>query len=370
MEERLRDLKKEYENLPISFTNEDKIAILTKIKEENIKPVKRGYPLLPKPMIAAFSIAILFAVAVLVNNEFQIIPFQKQNSDVQPENDVFLFSIEDLQVGEKVGDFTVASLELLENEQTITLTGEQIFYGDVVDKGEVIQFIPYGEQPRAKIPLPTNYSNLGDVSFQLLDPGKMQTLFEFTRDSKVVENQALIITEMVYNVSDRELTVNVQLGGVTSESEENSYPTKPIQANIELSEEMQQLYSAYATNYDDKLLIGLEPFQVFQLYQHAEQINDLETIYALYIKGEEYATPDKETFMNDTFYQPTEEMKENAQKFYEELLKVTTFNEVYASENEAYITYYLESDPIYEKFFRLIKDSKTGAWKVSWVPIQ
>lgn len=61
--------------------------------------------------------------------------------------------------------------------------------------------------------------------------------------------------------------------------------------------------------------------------------------------------------------------QENENKYYQELIAVNEFTEVYTTEDEAVITYSTDSSE-YDQIFQLIKDNRTDVWKVSWMPLQ
>lgn len=141
------------------------------------------------------------------------------------------------------------------------------------------------------------------------------------------------------------------------------------ETSIELSDELFEIYNQYERSTDDLLLKDLSPIDIFKLYHHANQMNDQEVIYALFIHDGTYDIPDKETYLNDIASMDDEMMKESENKDYEELIEVTEFTEVYRENNEAVITFTVDSSE-YDRIFQLIKDKHTNVWKVSWLPIQ
>lgn len=141
------------------------------------------------------------------------------------------------------------------------------------------------------------------------------------------------------------------------------------ETTIELSDELLEIYSQYEFSLDDLLLKDLGPIDIFKLYHHANQVDNQDVVYALFNQDGTYDIPDKETYFDDIAYAEDEVMKNNGNKYYEELKTVNQFNEVYTGDHDAVITYSTDSSD-YDQFFQLIKDNRTNVWKVSWMPIQ
>jgi hypothetical protein len=164
----------------------------------------------------------------------------------------------------------------------------------------------------------------------------------------------------------------VEMESITNDEEEDGIgapviDSKSVQTNIEPSAELKELYNEYASKNDDQLLAGLSPLDVFKLYFYAKQLEDSETTYALYIKGEMFGTPsEEEYFGKPEFYGAL--FNENDKKLYSELQLVKEFKINYLSNNEAIITWKVQEGSL--PAFRLIKDPKKNVWKVSWLPMQ
>lgn len=164
----------------------------------------------------------------------------------------------------------------------------------------------------------------------------------------------------------------VEKESITKDEEEDGIgaevvASETVQTNIEPSVELKALYKGYASKKDDQLLKGLSPLDVFKLYFYAKQLEDSETTYALYIKGELFGTPsEKEYFGQPEFYGAT--FSENDKKLYAELQQVKEFKINYFHDNQAIITWKGQEGS--HPAFRLYKDPNNDAWKVSWLPMQ
>ncbi len=164
----------------------------------------------------------------------------------------------------------------------------------------------------------------------------------------------------------------VEKVSITNDEEEDGIgapviESQRVQTNIEPSAELKALYMEYASKKDDQLLEGLSPLDVFKLHFYAKHLEDSETTYALYIKGEMFGTPsEEEYFGSPEFYGA--KFDENDKKLYTGLQQVKEFKINYLNDNEAIITWKGEEGSL--PAFRLIKDSKKDVWKVSWLAMQ
>ncbi|MDF2858302.1 MAG: hypothetical protein K0Q87_4153, partial [Neobacillus sp.] len=143
--------------------------------------------------------------------------------------------------------------------------------------------------------------------------------------------------------------------------------TKNVQTNIEPSTELKALYNEYANKKDDQLLAGLSPLDIFKLYFYAKDLEDSETTYALYIKGEMFGTPSEEEYFGDPEFYGAK-FNENDKKLYAGLQQVKEFKINYLYDKEVIITWKGQEGSL--PAFRLIKDPKVDVWKVSWLPMQ
>ncbi|WP_163537363.1 hypothetical protein [Gracilibacillus sp. YIM 98692] len=141
--------------------------------------------------------------------------------------------------------------------------------------------------------------------------------------------------------------------------------SETINTKMQLSSELEEIYKEYEQQKNDTLLEGLTPIDVFKLYFHAINKKDSDTIYALYIKGENFGTPSKKEYFDDLdFYEsPYTEDAEN-----DELHQVDEFTIQYPDENRAVVAW--ESSRGSTRTFQLIHDTDKNVWKVNWLPFQ
>jgi hypothetical protein len=108
---------------------------------------------------------------------------------------------------------------------------------------------------------------------------------------------------------------------------------------------------------------------VCRLFFYAESIEDYETVYALYIHGENWLIPEKEEFLrqikNDSV------SRDNSKKLLNVLKE--DIKDVIISKREpgAYIVMNFDKETFFGKTigFSMVK-SKKGLWKVQFLPLQ
>jgi hypothetical protein len=393
MDKKLRNLKTQFEfEIPTSFSEKDKQAVFQKIKEEKHAVKKDNFPFFPKPLIIG-AIAILFFMFGGIasyeyglfgsgsdssangnqepnGNEGDLVPIaldqeQKRKVNENQDNDL-IFDPETIQVGAEVGNYIVSNVEELDGERRITFEVKLLLKGIVkMDSYELLTLHP-DEESRNLLPLTGEEQE--DFSLYFLQNEKMNLEFELEpMESEPAEFQ---VNGLVYTWGKGEPSIGIQVMMVNPTSLRDKYPSKRYDTTIELSTELQSIYKEYAKKKNDMLLRGLKPIDIFKMYYHAMNLGDLETEYEFYHKGKNSGTPDRETYFNDPFFNVSEKELENAKDFYKQLETVQTFYEVYLSNDETVISFKIEPDSFNTFGFRLIKDSNTEVWKVSFIPLQ
>lgn len=187
--------------------------------------------------------------------------------------------------------------------------------------------------------------------------------FGLYNDEMTEEHVKEMYSRIFKEVEKESITTDEDEDGIGAPVEDS----KSVQTNIEPSAELKALYKEYASKKNDQLLVGLSPLDVFKLYYYANHLENSETIYALYIKGEMFGTPSEEEYFGDPeFYGAI--FNENDKKFYTGLQQVKEFKINYLNDNEAIITWKGQEGSL--PAFRLFKDPKKDVWKVSWLPMQ
>ena len=133
-----------------------------------------------------------------------------------------------------------------------------------------------------------------------------------------------------------------------------------------MSDDEVQAYEQYAKIMSDDLLKGLEPLVIFRYYVTASLARDFESMHALYIKGDEYATPDLETFLSEVQSDPV--LEDNAKKLWEKLQHYQLDQVINGTSAVIKITNGSD-DPQDQQQFSLTQNHE-GVWKVNWLAMQ
>jgi hypothetical protein len=138
---------------------------------------------------------------------------------------------------------------------------------------------------------------------------------------------------------------------------------------LTLSPELEEIYNQYSKDKNDELLRWLEPQDVCRLYFYAESKNDYETLYSLYLNDEIYQIPTKKEFLKDI---DNEVNIENTAKLLK-VLEEDVYNvKVGYGEANALVKIYINDKEFWGNdymWFNVLK-SKTGIWKVQFMPMQ
>jgi hypothetical protein len=390
MDKKLRDLKTQFKfEIPTSFSEKDKRAVFQKIKEEKHAVKKEKLPFFPKPLIIGAIAVFLFMFGGIASYEYGLIgsgndsisngnqdpigdegmvPIsldqeQKRKGNEKLNKDL-VFDPETIQVGDKVGNYIVSNIEERDGERRITFEVKLLLKGTVkMDSYELLSLHP-DEESRHLLPLTGEEPE--DFSLYFLQNEKMN--LEFGLEPMESESAELQVNGLVYTWGKGEPAIGIQVMMVNPSSLRDKYPSKRLDTTIELSPELQAIYKEYAKKKNDMLLHGLEPIDIFKLYYHASQSGDRETLYALYMKGENSGTPDRESYFNDPLF--FERNKEGEKEYFERLQSISTYYQASLTDEEALIIYKFDPDAFDESAFRLKKDPITGVWKVSFMPLQ
>ena len=130
-------------------------------------------------------------------------------------------------------------------------------------------------------------------------------------------------------------------------------------AEIVLDEHLLQVYEAFKQTYDREQLRGLEPVEVFYLYEYAIQQADWETVYELIMPDGPYYKPEKEQYL-------VEHQKSDDSNFTHPFYNKNVYVDVFRLEGEIKANIITEDE---QQFFGLTQ-SKDGIWFVNFIPMQ
>ncbi|MUK88613.1 hypothetical protein GMD78_09445 [Ornithinibacillus sp. L9] len=391
MDKQLKDLKTNYEdNIPTSFTDHDKQAVLEKIKRTEHKQPAKVFPFYPKMLTGVVLAALILIIVISVNNQPNMFIGSSDESaeqhdmagvdesqseqeaeismeDSTSDSDMEIrgsvnarFVPESVRVGDYYGTMEVVDVNRQGEKTTVKFNGNMELFGDFAFEGDQLRFSPH-ENTIPNIPLASE-DVVDDILFYLKNEEFIRSEYSIS-DQQSLENSnqeyLLDVVGMEYTYSPNGSTVYLEV----FERVSNTYET-----TIELSKELLAVYEQYKSSLDDRELRNLNPIDLFKMHYYAQNQDDEEVLYSLYIQGDMYGTPNSDKYFNDPFFERDDTVKENEKMLYQKLLEVDVFEEVYVSQDEAIIQFDLDTPD--KKAFRLIKDHKLDVWKVAWLPMQ
>ncbi|GGA83366.1 hypothetical protein [Ornithinibacillus halotolerans] len=394
MDKRLHDLKDEFNNIPISFSDTNRKAVRTKIQELERKPVQKQVSLIPKVITGmAISVAVLIFV-ITINNQpnllnttsndnaavedsiegsemeifdadedsasnFEVIEEEKSTAQDNLTNysSNTLFNPETIQANGRYGNMFVESVTESKDSTIISFTGSGSISGQFIDDNP-LKFLP-DEESLLELPIAETDVNR-EISFYF----KNEDLARYYKNNMESATNGVAkfdIIKLEYHHS-QDIGSKVYVT-ILDEYGIPSISLTEHESTIELSDELLTIYKQYEATFDEELLKGLSPFDVFRLHYHAIFENNLDVEYGLYIKNENSIYPDKEAFLSERSDSSTDE----SEKHYYNMLEINHFDETYLSDNEALIRFTLDN---HHMAFRLHKDEELGVWKVGWLALQ
>ncbi|SJZ76698.1 hypothetical protein [Garciella nitratireducens] len=139
--------------------------------------------------------------------------------------------------------------------------------------------------------------------------------------------------------------------------------------DISLSNEQFKNFEQYANTGNEQLLKNLTPMEIFQYYYYAFQIEDMKTLYGLYVKGDIYGTPNWKEFqqkINQTDMNYLIELRDLQER-------IESFSQIKYDDKTSYIQINFKEDRNGKKEsswnFKLLKNSQ-GIWKMDWIPFE
>lgn len=140
---------------------------------------------------------------------------------------------------------------------------------------------------------------------------------------------------------------------------------------LDLNDYEAEKFKEFKSNYEDKVLLGLEPLSICKMYLYSGYTEDYETQYELYTTKEEWVLWSKE---EDENIPEEHRMKIEDFKVFNDVynlnveLKNQHYGEVAVITWSSQNGYYDEVEGAWVYFFNLMKDN--GIWKVGFIPMQ
>ena len=133
------------------------------------------------------------------------------------------------------------------------------------------------------------------------------------------------------------------------------------EGDITLSEELLKSYSAFKQQYDYEILRGLDPVDVFYLYEYAFAQQDYETVYELIMPEERYYKPEKTEYV-------AQMSKREDSKFYHLFFGKYVYVTEY--EQEGVMNAAIVAEDVNGMQFFGLTQSEDGIWFVNFLPMQ
>lgn len=388
MDKELKDLQSQYNQIPTSFTNKDKQAVRDKIDKLPVKSRRKGLPIYPKVITGvAVAVAVLiFAITInqspdlfMSENDSGSDAKMSQEFSIQEDNAIYdsdtsnSFNGDAAEMEESLG-LNIFNPETVKEQMILPVMDVQqngdvtiiTFKGDRLTgrfiEDEQLMFSPDADSWN-RIPIAEGDMNK-DIPIYFDDEAYTRSTFDV--EQGITNDVTITPYAMEYHYSPGGSSITLIM---EEYNRINGEATNSYSETIALSDELMQIYEEYKTTFDDRLLEGLSAFEVFKIYHYASRFNDLDTEYALYYKKDSFPYPDKESFIAEV--SSTNYTIEQAEAFYEEMLKIQQFDELQLSGNEVLIRYTTRNEMGQNDIgFRLYLDEELGVYKIAWMAIQ
>ncbi|MEF3307143.1 hypothetical protein [Paenibacillus sp. GYB003] len=131
-----------------------------------------------------------------------------------------------------------------------------------------------------------------------------------------------------------------------------------------MSRDLFDAYRAFSESKTDEILMGMEPLDIFKMYIFASVNGDYETLYALFIQGNQYGVPSREAYLSEVRKDPgLMERSKNQWAAWKKSYRLE--EEMNGTQATIRMVF---PDLSSEMSFHLIKNEK-DIWKVAWPPM-
>lgn len=117
------------------------------------------------------------------------------------------------------------------------------------------------------------------AQFKLNDENKVRALHVGFSDDPLFRDLSIDINKIEYEYSESGSTITLHLF-------DYELDIQRLDSTIEIDNDLTNIYEQYSETYNDQLLSGLEPIDVFKLYVHASAQQDKETVDNLFAEDE------------------------------------------------------------------------------------
>lgn len=355
------------------FTELEKQRVLRKIRSGDTQATQNSKQFVPK-MITSIAVAgfLLFIGGIIGSNMENNNKASQSNTVADAEK-----FYPNLQNGEVLNGWSLLNkgpYDGAKREQSgllhavfqgeAQITGTLKYYD--IDDSERPDQILFTPDKLSLQSLPVEEGRHPDLTFADKEQRKLKSVFGLGSNRMDIGEVTLVVD----NYTARYLkgktlpdTVGLKEIVLPEESEVQSTPFH-IQVNqsqkLELSPVLLGRYEQFKDTKDKQILNGLSPSEVFQLFFYAEELQDYETQYSLFIDDEEYVR------VFETYEDYLIAKQQNSSTSLLEQVKAGTLFEHIIDETSASVSI---EEEITGLSFGLSKN-KHGIWCVNWLPIQ
>ncbi|MGG7619228.1 hypothetical protein [Bacillus coreaensis] len=355
------------------FTEIEKQRVLRKIRSGDTQSSQKSKQFVPK-MVTSIAVAgFLLFIDGIIGTNMENNNKATQSNNVADEEKFY----PNLQDGEMLNGWSLLNKgpsDGTKREQSGLL--QAVFQGEAqitgtlkyydIDDSERPDQILFTPDKLSLQSLPVEEGRHPDLTFTSNEQRKLKAVFGLGTNRIDIGEVTLVVD----NYTARYLkgktlpdTVGLKEIVLPVEPEVQSTPFH-IQVNqgqkLELSAVLLVRYEQFKVTKDKQALSGLSPSEVFQLYFYAEELQDYETQYSLFIDDEEYLR------VFATYEDYLTAKQQNPSTGLLEQVKVGTLFEHIIDETSASVSIEAETKGL---SFGLSKN-KLGIWCVNWLPIQ
>ncbi len=355
------------------FTELEKQRVLRKIRSGDTQSAKKSNQFVPR-MVTTIAVAgFLIFIGGIIGSNLESRNIASQG-DTKANAEKFY---PNLQYGEVLNGWSLLNkgpYDGSKSEQSgllhavfqgeAQITGTLKYYDmDDSERPDQILFTPDKLSLQS---LPVEEGRHPDLTFASNEQRKLKAVFGLGTNRMDIGEVTLVVDNYTARyIKGKTLPDTVGLKEIVlpEEPEVQSTPFH-IQVNqgqkLELSAVLLDRYELFKVTKDKQVLSGLSPSEVFQLYFYAEELQDYETQYSLFIDDEEYLR------VFETYEDFLTAKQQNPSTGLLEQVKAGTLFEYVIDETSASVSIEAETTGL---SFGLSKN-KHGIWCVNWLPIQ
>lgn len=362
------------------FSEFEKQQVLNRIKNRSVTSHKKKRNIIPKTLTAAVLAGSVLLVGGIAGTQLGLIGGNAGEDQTKIERDLQSF-YPNLSVGEMLNGWELVSKEPYEGKEPEKLG---LLTAEFKGGAQITGTLKYHDETHEKYPgrllflpdqlslnsLPVLDGYYPDLAFSSEDQEYVRKVFGINGEVNIPNITLKVDSYKATFIKGQTIPDEVGVKEVMLPEEDNDIIATPFEIlkdnnnKLILPEDLQNVYSQFAESKNDGVLAGLSPSQVFQLYFYAEEMEDYETQYALFIDDEQYIKvfPTYEDYLDAIMNPPVPVQGETLL----DKVKRSQLEERMINEKEAGVSISSGDEGL---GFGLSKNSR-GIWRVNWMPIQ